>query len=151
MKNILKVLAISVLLAGCASTNHNVTLTTKSVPVAVPLIYSPLPPVVTRPNLPHLTISPTDDKIDGKVVQSYAASVEALIGYSEQLEDIVAQYKQINEAYAALRAKLITDWKTNTGVDITIADPTTPPVTVLPPKALLPPVVPAVKDLVKHP
>ncbi len=147
---ILKTLAIVVLLAGCASTSHNVNLVTKSIPVAVPLIYSPAPPVVTRPDLPHLTITPEDSKIDGKVAQSYAASVEALIGYSEQLEDIIAQYKAINDAYAALRAKLIADWKANTGVDITIADPTVP-VTAMPTKPITKAVVPPVTDLVKHP
>lgn len=142
----LTIVLIALLAIGCATT-RDVKLVTKTIPVAVPLIYSPAPPVVTRPSLPHLTITPSDSKIDGKVVQAYAGSVEALIGYSEQLEDIIAQYKDINNAYATLRAKLITDWKTNTGTDITIEDPTVPKTV---PKTTVP-TVPPVGDLVSHP
>lgn len=117
------ILATLLALAGCCTTP---TITTKTVPVAVPLIYSPAPPVVARPELPHLTIKPQDEKNDGKVVQAYAASVEALIGYSEQLEKIVAQYAKINKAYAVQRDKLIKSWKDRTGQDITVPDPTVP-------------------------
>ncbi len=150
---------LTLVLAGCATTD-NVKLTTKTVPVAVPLIYSPLPPVVARPDLPHLLITPADAKVDGKVVQAYAASVKALLDYSEQLELIISNYKNINDAYAQLRAKVIADWKTNTGVDITVPDPTLPanPPSGLPPKPGDPlppsstaPGVPSDKDLANHP
>lgn len=124
MKKLFVLIAV-LALVGCATTDK-VVLTTKTVPVAVPLIYSPAPVAIARPALPHLTISPTDEKVDGKVVQAYAASVEALIGYAKELEKELDNYKQINDAYAQLRAKLIADWKNNTGVDITIADPTVP-------------------------
>lgn len=121
----LAVAVFALALAGCATT-HGVDLTTKTIPVAVPLVYSPAPVAIPRPELPHLLLTPEDAKVDGKVVQSYAASVAALLGYSKQLEKELANYKDINDAYAALRQKLIEDWKKNTGVDITIADPTLP-------------------------
>ncbi len=112
-------------LAGCATDSH-VDLTTHTIPVAVPLVYSPAPPATVRPELPHLTIKPEDEKVDGKVVQAYAGSIEALLGYSKELEKVIENYKSINEAYAAVRQKLIDDWKKKTGVDITIEDPTIP-------------------------
>lgn len=113
-------------LMGCSTNPSNVKLTTNTVPVAVPLVYSPAPPTVTRPDLPHLSIKPEDEKVDGKIVQAYAGSVEALLGYSKQLEKIIQNYKSINEAYTAMRQKLIEDWKKQTGKDITIPDPTIP-------------------------
>ncbi len=143
MKKILLIIA-ALGITSCATT-HDVKLITKTEPVAVPLIYSPAPPVIARPDLPYLLLTPTDEKVDGKVVQAYAASVEALIGYSEQLESIVAQYKDINASYTTLRDKLVADWKTNTGTDISIPDPTG---TVAPPTKT---VVPNVGDLVDHP
>lgn len=124
MKKLIVLIAF-LALAGCATTDK-VTLTTKTIPVAVPLIYSPAPVAIPRPTLPHLAISPADERVDGKVVQAYAASVEALLGYAKEMEKELANYKDINDAYAELRTKLIADWKTNTGVDITIADPTVP-------------------------
>jgi len=135
------------ILAGCCSTDK-VVLTTKTIPVAVPLIYSPAPPVVPRPDLPHLSLSAADQKVDGKVVLAYAASIEALIGYSEQLEQIIANYNDINAAYATLRTNTIATWKTNTGVDITIPDPTVPATSTPAPTK---PVVPPTGDLVTKP
>jgi hypothetical protein len=130
MKNILKLAAVVAIfaLAGCATT-HGVKLTTNTIPVAVPLIYSPAPVAIPRPELPHLTLTPEDGKVDGKVAQAYAASVAALIGYSKELEKELDNYKKINEAYGDLRKKLIEEWKQNTGKDITIADPTIPKTT----------------------
>lgn len=150
LKKLLVLLLVCVVLAGCATTDK-VTLTTKSVPVAVPLIYSPAPPVIPRPDLPILTVPAADQKVDGKVAQAYAASVEALLGYSKQLEQALANYGDINTAYAGVRDKLVADWKANTGVDISIADPTIPvkPASSAPTPAA--PVVPPVTDLVNHP
>lgn len=127
MKNIAKffIIFIFISIAGCATTK-DVKLTTNTIPQAVPLIYSPAPLAIPRPDLPHLSISEEDQKSDGKVVQAYAASVAALLGYAKELETELANYKAINEAYTALRNKLIAEWKTKTGVDITIPDPTLP-------------------------
>lgn len=127
MKNIAKffIIFIFISIAGCATTK-DVKLTTNTIPQAVPLIYSPAPLAIPRPDLPHLSISEEDQKSDGKVVQAYAASVAALLGYAKELETELANYKDINEAYTALRNKLIAEWKTKTGVDITIPDPTLP-------------------------
>ena len=123
MKTLLCTITLLVLTGCCAP---NAVITTKCVPVGVPLIYSPMPPVIERPVLPHQVITPDDEKSDGKVVESYAASLQALIGYAEQLEQVIAEYKRINQAYAVLRDKLIKDWKDQTGVDISVGDPTLP-------------------------
>lgn len=158
ISKIATIFCAGIILSACATT-RDVHLVTKTIPVAVPLIYSPAPPVVVRPDLPHLTIVTVDQKVDGRVVLAYAGSIQALIGYSEQLEDIIAQYKTINDSYAQLRTKLIADWKTNTGTDITIADPTTGAITSksgttsVPTSTTLgtPVSVPSVGDLVNHP
>ena len=111
------------MLAGCATTQH-VQLVTKVQPIAVPLIYSPAPPVVTRPVLPIDTIKPTDSP--GVVAKKYAATIQALIGYSKELEKIVGNYQHINQAYASVRKQLIAKWKKKTGKTLTIPDPTLP-------------------------
>jgi hypothetical protein len=155
MVKLLKTLGILIVVAtfaGCATTK-DIKLTTTTVPVAVPLLYSPAPPDITRPDLPHLHMTPADEKIDGKVVQAYAASIQALLGYTTQLETIVAQYKDINQSYAGLRQKLIEDWKTKTGTDISV--PETPALSTLPttptktPTTSAKPVVPSVGDLAR--
>lgn len=123
VKHVLALIATAILLAGCATTQH-FQITSKTIPVGVPLIYSPAPPTVNRPQLPITTIQKTDS--DGVVVKKYAASVQALLGYSEQLEKIVQNYKNINQAYSVQRQKLIEKWKQKTGTDITVPDPTLP-------------------------
>lgn len=139
MKTINKLLVIvtALCLSACATTD-NVKLTTRTQPIGVPLIYSPSPPKIDRPDLPHLKLTPDDTKVDGKVVQAYAASVQALLGYSEQLESVISNYKDINDSYAQVRAKLVADWKASTGVDITVQDPTQK--TVPAPTSSVPPV-----------
>lgn len=112
-----------VALAGCASNPNKIDITTNVKPIAVPIIYSPAPPVVARPDLPHLSVATTDT--DGVVVKKYAASVEALIGYAEQLEDIVKQYQTIHDSYGTLAEQVASDWKAKTGTDLQIpAQPT---------------------------
>lgn len=121
-------LVFVITLAGCATNPNKITITSDIKPIAVPIVYSPEPPVVTRPDLPHLTITPDNEKIDGQVVKTYAASIQALIGYSEQLEDIIAQYKTIHDDYNTLASKVASDWKEKTGTDLQI--PPAPDTTV---------------------
>lgn len=135
------VILIAVLaLAGCASNPNKIDITTNVKPIAVPILQSPAPPVVTRPDLPHTTVTASD--VDGEVVKKYAASVEALIGYSEQLEDIIAQYKTIHDAYIQKAAELAADWKAKTGTDLQVPPEPTAAVTTkpaVPSKLVVPP------------
>ena len=118
MVKILITLSAVLMLAACATNPNKITITSDVKPIAVPIIYSPEPPVVTRPDLPHTTVAASD--ADGIVVKKYAASVEALLGYSEQLEDIIAQYKNIHDQYGALASQVASDWKEKTGTDLQI-------------------------------
>lgn len=119
MKNILILITV-LTLSGCGVLKTKPNITTDVKPIAVPIVYSPAPPVVARPELPHQTITPEKLKIDGEVVKSYAASIQALLGYSEQLEAIIAQYGTIHDAYAEKAAQLVADWKAKTGTDLKI-------------------------------
>lgn len=141
MVKILVTFAAVLALAGCASNPNKITSDVK--PIAVPIIYSPAPPTVARPELPHSTVSAADS--DGMVVKKYAASIEALIGYSEQLEAIIKQYQDIHNSYSQLASHVAEDWKAKTGTDLQIpntpdttitVNPTTPPKLVVPPTNL---------------
>ena len=148
VKRLIAIVAV-LALAGCATNPNKITITSDVKPIAVPIIYSPEPPVVVRPELPHLTITPDKEKVDGEVVKSYAASVEALIGYAEQLEDIVAQYKKIHDDYGALASQVATDWKAKTGTDLQIPPPPNTTVTATPAPIPVIPMKPAPKTVVR--
>lgn len=127
-------------LVGCATNPNKINITTDVKPIAVPIIYSPAPPVVTHPDLPFSTITSADS--DGMVAKKYAASVEALIGYAEQLEDIVKQYQTIHDSYSSLASQVAADWKAKTGTDLQIPSQPTDKVTskpILTPKLVAPP------------
>jgi len=121
MKKIIIALLVSGVLAGCATT-QGIKLTTQTVPQAVPILYCPAPPALTRPTLPIQHLSDADMNNDGLLAKAFAESVEALIGYSEQLEDITGQYKNVSDSYATLKAKIAADWKAKTGEDLVIPD-----------------------------
>lgn len=55
----------------------------------------PAPPVLARPSLKINEI--VQDTPDGVVVQYWRATVEQLISYSKQLEDIVESYRQMSK------------------------------------------------------
>lgn len=119
VKKLLAIIAILVL-AGCATTPNKITITSDIKPIAVPIVYSPEPPIVTRPTLPHLVMTPEQILSDGEIAKAYAGSIQALIGYAEQLEDIVAQYKKIHDSYTDLAGKVASDWKEKTGTELQI-------------------------------
>lgn len=127
MAKVIITLVAVLALAGCATTPK---LTCNVKPVAVPIVYSPAPPVVARPVLPITTITKTDS--DGVVVKKYAASVQALLGYSKQLEDIINQYQNIHNSYGALSSQVASDWKAKTGTDLQVPPPPNTQITTKP-------------------
>lgn len=141
MKKLIAIVAV-LALAGCATNPNKIEITSNVKPISVPIIYSPEPPVVARPTLPHLTMTPDQILSDGEVAKAYAASVAALIGYAEQLEDIVSQYKDIHDSYNDLASKVAADWKAKTGTDLQLPATDTI-ITVKPPEQ--------VKDVFKKP
>lgn len=133
MKKIITLIAV-LALAGCATNPNKIEITSNVKPIAVPIIYSPAPPVVERPALPHLNLTPDQILSDGEVAKAYAASVQALIGYAEQLEDVVKQYKDIHDAYGSLASKVAEDWKAKTGTELQVPPPPTDAVTAKKPE-----------------
>lgn len=81
MSRLLSILALASLW-GCA---HE---TIVQVPVAVPC---PPPPVVSRPHLPIADIKRGDG--EAALIKAYAATVEALKGYAEELEALLDGYR----------------------------------------------------------
>lgn len=73
-------------LAGCAS---EPVIRTVEVEVPVP-VDCPAPPAIARPVLPIAELAP--DSTPADVLRAYAATVEALMGYSIELEEVLKGY-----------------------------------------------------------
>lgn len=80
------------LLAGCAAEPVIRTVEVE-IPVAVDC---PAPPALMRPALPLADI--TADSSPADVLRAYAATVEALMGYSLELEELLAGYRATGNA-----------------------------------------------------
>ena len=78
------------LLAGCTSEP-----VIRTVEVRVPVAAEcPAPPSLVRPALPLADI--TADSSPADVLRAYAATVEALMGYSLELEGVLDGYRETN-------------------------------------------------------
>lgn len=121
LAKIIVIVGVALVAAGCKTVPPSIT--TQTIPVAVPLLYAPEPRPLDRPELPHLAMTPEDVAVDGKVVQAYAATIETLLGYSVELETELDYYRLVYQSYAALREKVIADWEARTGETITIENP----------------------------
>lgn len=76
------------LLAGC-TTEPVIRTVEVEVPVAVDC---PAPPPLVRPALPIADLTPDSQPAD--VLRAYAATVEALMGYSVELEVLLNGYRE---------------------------------------------------------
>ena len=76
------------LLAGCAAEPVIRTVEVE-IPVAVDC---PAPPAIARPALPIAGLTPDSQPAD--VLRAYAATVEALMGYSLELEGVLDGYRE---------------------------------------------------------
>lgn len=86
-------------LNGCGS--QPIKFTTDVKETLVPIVYSPAPPKIDRPELPIQQMTDDQLKSDGEVVKYYKATVKTLIGYSLELEKALDKYDKINKAYKA--------------------------------------------------
>lgn len=84
-------------MAGCVSEPIKINTDVKE--IYVPVIYSPAPPVIKRPELPIHSMTETELTEDGTVVKYYKATVKALMGYAKELENALDEYDKINKAY----------------------------------------------------
>jgi len=85
-------LVVCALLAGCTSEP-----VIRTVEVRVPVAAEcPAPPSLVRPALPIADLTPESQPAD--VLRAYAATVEALMGYSLELEELLAGYRATGNA-----------------------------------------------------
>jgi hypothetical protein len=97
-------LGFVLMLVGCGSAPIKVNTEVKE--TLVPVLYSPAPPVIKRPELPIHQMTGEQLKEDGEVVKYYKATIKVLIGYSEELRKALGEYDKINKAYDEERKKL---------------------------------------------
>jgi len=97
-------LILSLLLAGCGTTQPIERTTTVEVKVPVPTPI-PAPPDSVRPELMIYQLTDADNKNPGKVVQYYKASIKQLQGYAEQLETVIDGYRKASQATPGVPTK----------------------------------------------
>jgi len=108
----LRLLAIIGLALGLTACGPGtIKLRTEVQEVYVPLLYSPAPPEITRPELPISELTDEDIEDPGKVVIYYKATVKILEGYITELETIVNQYDRASDEYKELRKRFEKQWK----------------------------------------
>ncbi len=84
-------------LGGCGG--QPIKFTTDVKETLVPIVYSPAPPEIVRPELPIQQMTDEQVRSPGAIVKYYKATVKTLIGYSMELEKALAEYGKINKAY----------------------------------------------------
>lgn len=107
VKVLLSVIAIT-LITGCAG--PQVRLKTEVQESYVPILYCPAPPVVERPELAIEKLTPELLEHPGEVVKHYKATIIQLQGMVRELEEVLNQYDQNNEAYKELEKQFKEKW-----------------------------------------
>lgn len=83
-----RIILLSILLAGCATQQPQIEIQEVKVAVTQKV-------VIEKPDRPTLAISVlTDNSLSSDVVKAYAATVEQLLGYSKELESIIDAYNK---------------------------------------------------------
>lgn len=71
---------LAILLTGCATSPR-----VETVNVAVPVVH-----VITKPERPTLAVGAlTESSTPGQVITSYVATIQQLLGYAQQLENLI--------------------------------------------------------------
>jgi len=102
MVKYISVLLGIVLLSGCSFFKTKV----KIQEVYVPLLYCPAPTKIERPDLQIHNLTPEQLKSDGEVAKAYKATVRALEGYADVLEQELTHYDDTSKKYAELRQRV---------------------------------------------
>ena len=96
MKKLIAISLILPLLTGCGLIGQR-KVTTEAVTVKVPVVFSPKPPVIIRPDLVIHDMTEAQRNNPGELAKYYRATIIQLIGYSEELEDALNEYLIISE------------------------------------------------------
>lgn len=97
MVKIFTIAFLILFLSGCGG--QPIKFTTDVKETLVPIVYSPAPPDIVRPELPIQQMTDDELKSPGNIVKYYKATVKTLIGYSLELEKALNEYDKINKAY----------------------------------------------------
>ena len=87
--------ATAVVLGGCAGMETR-PLSTQVVEINTPILYTPRPPILDRPDLIIHELSPAERNNPGTVAQFYKATLLQLLGYVEELESVIDGYTTIS-------------------------------------------------------
>lgn len=101
MGRLVLILTLCAFLTACSSTPE-VVIETRY--VHIPVLYSPEPPPIERPDLVIDSLNPESDS--GDVALAYRATVRQLLQYSRKLELVIDQYGVISEEFEILRAEI---------------------------------------------
>lgn len=98
--NKLTLCVLLVFLSGCAM---NKIISPKE--IKVPIMYCPAPQEYTRPSLPLLNMSQSQQETPGELAKYYKATVLELQGYVSELEAQLDNYKKIHNSYQQTEQK----------------------------------------------
>jgi len=104
MEKLILLMGFVILLTGCFS--NPIKVKTEVQETLVPMLYSPAPPVIDRPELLIHKMTDEELKQAGMVAKYYKATIKTLIGYAQELEAALAEYDKINKSYEEERKKL---------------------------------------------
>ena len=110
MEKLILLMGFVIFLTACVSTPIKVK--TEVQETLVPVLYSPAPPIILRPELPIHQITDEELKEDGMVAKYYKATIKTLLGYSQELEEALGEYGKINKAYEEERKNVEADIET---------------------------------------
>ena len=96
MIRVLSIAMVAVLLSGCGSLGKR-ELVTQTIKVQVPVLYSPTPPILIRPDLAIHELPAGARDNYAQIARHYKITVIQLLNYVEQLEIVLDDYKLISE------------------------------------------------------
>lgn len=96
IKRIIGITLATLLLSGCGTFGKR-ELVTQTIKVQVPVLYSPEPPVLTRPDLAIHELPAGARNNYAQIARHYKITVIQLLNYVEQLEIVLDDYKLISE------------------------------------------------------
>lgn len=96
IKETIGILFAVALVSGCSALGER-TIATQTVKVQVPVLYTPTPPVLIRPDLAIHELPSGARNNYAQIARHYKITVIQLLNYVEQLEIVLDDYKLISE------------------------------------------------------
>jgi len=96
IKETIGILFAATLISGCSALGDR-TIATQTIKVQVPVLYTPTPPVLIRPDLAIHELPSGARNNYAQIARHYKITVIQLLNYVEQLEIVLDDYKLISE------------------------------------------------------